>query len=145
MIRKLFEKNKLKKIEKALNKPTYQLKDLYVGEIVYFKNREFTGYGKCDYYYRPIKSFAIFSKIGFKSYIHIKSGQILCDIDSSDALVGDYVVHKIKLFQEVFPIYMRRENMTPTTKVSKTFIDGTEDKINEQKEDSIDKIETLFD
>jgi len=51
---------------------------------------------------------------------------------SSYAVIGDYAVNNIKPFIEVFPLYLRKNNLAPSTKVSRTFIEESEEKMNHE-------------
>ena len=139
MIKNLTEKLKQKKferqeakLEKKNTKPQYSLGDLYVGEIVLHKNYKPAGFGIVDHYYRIEKKFAIFTETGYNEYCHIKSNQKLYDMCSSCSIIGDYAVHNAKKFKEVFPIYMRENNISNSTKVSYQFIVDFEENFNKQ-------------
>ncbi len=135
MFKKLIEKHEQKKfeketvkLEKKRNKPEFQLKDLYVAEIVLYKKSDYVCSGVYDNFYLPVKKIAFFTK-HFSDYIHIKSGQILKEMDCL-SVENDYAVINIKTFQEAFPIYMRKNNLTLTSRVSRVFIEENEDQIN---------------
>ena len=61
--------------------------------------------------------------------MHIKSGQILKEMDCL-SVENDYAIIDIKTFQEAFPIYMRKNNLTLASKVSRVFIEENEDQMN---------------
>lgn len=118
------------KLEKIRNKPQFSLGDLYVGEIVLQKKRQAAGFGITDHYYKIVKAFAIFTETDYQKYLHIKSNQLLYDLTSHKAIVGDYAVNKVRTFQEAFPLFMRNNNFTSSTKVSRAFIEESEEKMN---------------
>ena len=139
MLKKLREKLYQKKIEKEAvklekqrNKPEFKLVDLYVGQIVIQNKRECAGFGSYTHFYKIIKRFAFFTKVEYTKYAHIKSNQILYDLTSHNAIIGDYAVNNVRPFQEVFPLYMRNNNLSPSTKVSRVFIEENEEKINNE-------------
>lgn len=139
MFKKIFEKykqtkleNEATKLEKQRNKPEFKLGELYVGEIVLYKKREYTGFGISDYYYNEVKNFAFFTKAGYEKYCHIKSGQMLIKMGAYESIVGDYAINKIRRFEEAFPIFMRKNNLTLSSKVSRAFIEENEDKFNKE-------------
>lgn len=137
MLKKLFEMLKQRKeekeaikLEKIMNKPEFRLCDLYVGEIVFYKKREDVGLGKVDHHYRKVKKFAFFYEIGYNKYRHIISGQELYELGSYNSIIGDYAVHKIRPFNEVFPLFMRKHDLKSNSKVSLNFIIKNENEIN---------------
>ena len=132
MFKKLIEKHKQNKDKKFLNKPSFKLGDLYVGEIVLYKNRKSAGLGKVDHYYEEIKKFAFFYEIGYNKYRHIISGQELFELGSHNSIIGDYAVHKIRPFNEVFPLFMRKHDLKSNSKVSLSFIIKNENEINSE-------------
>ena len=139
MLKKLIEQikqkkleNKAIKLEKLRNKPEFTLGDLYVGEIVLQKKRRAAGLGITDHYYKIVKAFAIFTETEYNRYVHIKSNQELYNLTSYKAIVGDYAVNNVRKFQEAFPLFMRKNNFTTSTKVSRVFIEENENKMNEQ-------------
>ena len=150
MLKNLTEKLKQKKIEiqeikleKKHAKPQFSLGNLYVGEIVLHKNYKPAGFGIVDHYYKIEKKFAVFTEIGYRKYCHIKSNQKLYDMCSSYSIIGDYAVHNAKKFKEVFPIYMRENKLSSSTKVSYQFIVEFEEKFNKQL-DPNQEINDLF-
>lgn len=139
MLKKLLENLKQRKqekleikLEKQRNKPEFTLGELYVGEIVLQKKRQAGGLGITDHYYKIVKAFAIFTETEYNRYVHIKSNQELYALTHHKAIVGDYAVNNVKTFQEAFPLFMRKNNFTTSTKVSRAFIEENEDKMNEQ-------------
>lgn len=137
MLKKLREKLYQKKIEKEAvklkkqrNKPEFKLGDLYVGEIVLYRKSEYSGNFIYTHYFHPIKKFAFFTKYAF-DYTHIKSNQVLKEIGIT-SIKNDYAVNNVKSFQEAFPLYMRNNNLSASTKVSRTFIEENEAKINNE-------------
>ena len=132
MLKKLVEKHKQKKLEKKLNKPEFKLDDLFVGEIVLYKDRKNIGFGTVDHHYSIAKKFAFLTEFRYCKYCHIKSKQILVEMGAYESIIGDYAVHNIKKFQEAFPLYMRKNNLTPSSKVSLKFIIDHEDEMNNQ-------------
>lgn len=149
MLKKLLENLKQRKqekheikLEKQRNKPEFTLGELYVGEIVLYKKSKYIGYGVYNNYFRPVKKVAFFTK-HYSNYTHIKSGQILKEMDSCLSVENDYAIIDIKTFQEAFPIYMRKNNLTLKSKVSRAFIEESEDELN-LKIDPNQKICELF-
>lgn len=132
MLKKLIEKHKQKQTEKILNKPAFRLCDLYVGEIVFYKKCEKVGTEKYDHHYREVKKFAFLYEIGYGKYRHIVSSQDLCELGGYNSIIGDYAVHKVRKFEEAFPLYMRKNNLKPNSKVSLKFIYENEKSINEE-------------
>ncbi len=132
MIKRIIEERRVKKQEKLRNKPTYKLDDLYVGEIVIYKQVKNVGLGKRNHYYDIIKKVGILSYVGYEQYHHIKSGQDLYELGEYKSIVGDYAVNNLRKFEKACPIYMRKNNFTPSTKVSLAFIEEFEDIINQQ-------------
>ena len=135
--RKLEKQRKLEEKQKQLeeeerNRPKYTLDQLYVGEIVLFEKQVYLGAQVNENFYKPVKKYAILMKIGYEEYLHFKSGQKLQKLGGWDAIVGDYAVRNIKKFQEAFPIFMRKNNYTPSTMASLEIIELMEDKMNEQ-------------
>jgi len=143
--RKLEKQRKLEEQQKQLkeqerNTPTYTLFQLYVGKIGLYKDCEEREFENEWFFYRA-KPYAIFIKVGHSKYRHLKSKQELYDIKSYGAIKGDYVAADIKPFQEAFPIYMRKNNLTLSTKVSIATIEEWEDSMNEElapNEDVVD-------
>ena len=124
LITKITEK--LKDIE--YKKPKYKIKNLYIASIVKLSKREFVTFGVNDNYYKKVKDFALFYKVGYDKYIHIKSGQKLSVIDS--AIVGDYCVVNERLFLEEFAAEIREAGFSEKTKFSKHAIDILESDAN---------------
>lgn len=117
--------------EKQLNKPIYKIKNLYVGKIVLLKERQFEGFGIWTTHSNFVKRFAIFTQDNYNTYTHIQSGQKLKDIDSAEAIIGDYAVHIVAPFEEVFATVMRQCHHTKDTKFSKNEIIEIETETNE--------------
>ena len=132
MIKKLIEKHKQKQLKKIMNTAVYQLEDLYVGEIVFYVKRECVGSDRFDHHYRIVKKFAFLYEIGYEKYRHVISAQPLIELGGYNSVIGDYAVHNVRKFQEVFPIYMRKNNLTPSSKVSLQFIIDGEKIMNEK-------------
>ena len=98
-------KRLVKKYEKSNEQQLteFMVKDLYAAEIVYFKkqvysSKQYNPNDKGRPKTKSIKKFAIFYKSGFNQYTHIKSGQILNDIEWSPS--HDYAIRKIKPLTE---------------------------------------------
>ena len=118
------------KLEKIMNKPEFRLCDLYVGEIVFYKKCENVGLGIVDHRYREVKKFAFFYKIDYEKYRHIVSNQELCELGSYNSIIGDYAVLNVRKFEEAFPLFMRKHNLKPNSKVSFNFIRNNEKDMN---------------
>ncbi len=132
MFKKLIEKYKQKQNWKILNKEVFKLDDLYVGEIVLYKKREDVCFGKIDHHYSEIKKHAFFYKCGHQKYRHVISGQELSELGKYGSIVGDYAVHNLQKFEEVFPIFMRKYNLKPSSKVSLLFLIKGEENMNKE-------------
>ena len=143
MLKKLIERFKEKAEERKRNKPEYRIGNLYVGEIVLYKNSEYIGYCTYNHTYKPIKKYAILIERSYGKYKHVKSGQILTEMSCYDSTPGDYAVHNIRKFEKASPIYMRKNKLTPLTKVSRAFIEDFENSINESL-DPNQKVDELF-
>ena len=109
MFKKLIEKHKQKQYEKTMNKPEFKLGDLYVGEIVLYKQCEPIGFGTVNHHYSIAKKFAFLTETGYCKYCHIKSKQILTEMGAYKSIVGDYAVHNVKKFQETFGKYINTD------------------------------------
>ena len=147
--RKLEKQRKLEEQQKQLkeqerNEPKYMLDKLYVGEIVLFERQAYLGGNVNESFYKPVKKYAIFTKIGYEEYLHLKSGQKLQKLGGWDAIVRDYTVRDIKKFQERFPIFMRKNNLSPFTRVSLECIEQLEDEMNSQLAPDQQNIVDLF-
>ena len=114
------------------NTATRNIMSVYINRIVLYKKCENVGFGVVDHHYKEIKKFAIFTEVDYQKYCHIKSNQKLYEMGAYKSIVGDYAVHKIRTFEETFPLFMRKNNFTTSTKVSRVFIEENEDKMNEQ-------------
>ncbi len=132
MFKKLIEQHKQKQYEKIMNKPEFKLGDLLVGEIVLYKKCEKVGPGKYDHHYREVKKFAFFYETNSHEYCHIISGQKLTKMGDYNSIIGDYAVHNIRHFKEAFPLFMRKHNLKPNSKVSLRFIYENEKSMNEE-------------
>ena len=131
MLKKLIERFKKQAEERKRNKPEFRIGDLYVGEIVMYKNREYVGDGVFEHSYTIVKKYAILIETGYHKYCHIKSGELLTKMGAYDSTIGDYAVHRIRKFEKASPIYMRKNKLSPLTKVSRAFIEDFENSINE--------------
>lgn len=138
MLKKLAEKlnqNKIKKenlkLEKQRNLPKFQLNELYVCEIVLYQQCVPEGHGIVSHYYKEVKKFAIFTKVGYDKYLHMKSKQTLTEMGGTNSVIGDYAVRNIRKIHKACPIYLRTCNLTPTSKVSTAFIETLEDDMNQ--------------
>ena len=141
MFKKLIEKHKQKQLDKTLDKPVFTLGDLCVGEIVLFKKSEYIGFLTDRHYYRIAKKLAFLYETEYKKYRHIVSNQDLFEMGSYHSIIGDYAVHNVRKFQDTFPIFMRKHNFTPDTKVSLRFIIENEDKLNKELDENQEKNE----
>jgi len=130
MLKKLIEKHKQTKAIKEYRKPTYKLGDLYIGEIVLYKKCKNVGLGKVDHYYEIVKKFAFLIETGYQKYCHIKSGQTLIEMGGYHSVEGDFAVHRVRKFEKASPIYMRKNNLSSSHKVSKEFIVRYEEEMN---------------
>ena len=130
MFKKLIENYKQEKTKNAYNKPIYKLGDLYIGEIVLYKYREDVDFGIIDHHYEMVKKFGFFKKIGYEKYRHIISGQELFEIDGHQSTVGDFTVNRVRKFEKASPIYMRKNNLSSSDKISKAFIEKYEKEMN---------------
>ena len=48
------------------------------------------------------------------------------------SIKGDYTFNNVRTFQEAFPLFMRNNNATASTKVSRVLIEENEEKINKE-------------
>ena len=119
-IQKMIDKNN----ERKLNKPTYKIEDLYVGEIIYITDIEFvpgptllrSGH---KYSYKHIKRFAIFYHDPFSNYLHIVSNHEL-DTSLHCRVPNKYVIHydSLNKLEDVMQPYMLKHNLKPSSKLS---------------------------
>ena len=132
MFKKLLDRYREKKNEKILNKEIFKLDELYVGEIVLYKKCEDIGLGEVEHIYREIKKFAFFYECDYKKYRHIISGQELYVLGDYKSIIGDYAVHNLRKFEEVFPRFIRKHNLTLSSKVSLLFLIQGEENMNKE-------------
>lgn len=127
IIKKLIEKKKIKEY----NKPKYDIKDLYIGEIVFIIAEKWVTFETTSYTYRPIKKFAIFLKaddyLVSNSYLH-PSNQKLTTIGLAN--VNDYAIKDLRPFKDAFILPIREGKIPP--KVSKAFIVELETGLNQK-------------
>lgn len=119
-------KKLLDRFKKKPKEETFKIKDLYVGEIVFLVDKKFIR-RSIDYEYQTVKKGVFLTEIGYGKYSHIKSGQKLIEMNTLDSKVGDYAVFDLKKFEDQHPIYMRKANLTPEDKFTKSFICEIED------------------
>ncbi len=110
--------------EEQYLRPRYKIKDLYVGSIAKLTNREYLYFGVWDDSYNIIKKYAIFYKQKDGTYVHIKSGQKLVELQR--AIVGDYCVEDPKSYYKTYISTLRELGETENTKLSKSYIDELE-------------------
>ena len=118
--------------ETADNQRDFLAKDLYAAEIVYFKKQIYAKDYIPDDKGRPksksVKKFAIFYKSGFNEYTHIKSGQILNDIEWSN--IHYYALRKVKPLNERLKHHSIFGGMTDDHRLSTEDIIYMENRIN---------------
>ncbi len=129
VIKKRKLERKQEKIEQEYQRLQFEISQLYVGEIVLYKERINKGNNISNYRYYPVKKFAIFTQTGASQYLHIKSKQKLHKMGLF-AIEGDYAVINIKTFQERFAIAMRNYNLDLSSKISMVVIEELENQMN---------------
>lgn len=130
---KLFEKILQKHQAKQNNKSVYKIKDLYVGEIVFFKTSVIDIPFVSDIiHYDVIKKFAIFYKNpkNDDEYIHIKTNQVLKSIHKAD--IHTSAIVNLTTFSEHFKVGLSKTNLSTEAKLSKTHIEFMETEVNKK-------------
>ena len=129
MIKKLIN---LFKKQKQSKEPTYNVEDLYVGEIIKLHNKNYSN-GFTTYTYQTIKKVAILTKECYDTYFHLKSNQKL--YTQSNAEIDDYAVFSKHIYHLTESYHLRTINnkiFDKNTNLSLSEIIKLEDELNNQ-------------
>ena len=127
MIKKLIARYRDKKLEKELNKPKYEIDQLWIGELIYLEDKKHLG-PRNYYTYRVKKKYVLLTLDGFASYRHIKTG---CIIRSSlMAPIGDFAIHNDIKLNEHCPILLRKLYLDAKSKISYNMVSALEESLN---------------
>ena len=127
MIKKL-----IKLFKKQPKEPTYNVEDLYIGEIIKLHNKSYSN-GFTNYTYQTIKKVAVLTKESYDTYIHLKSNQKL--YTHSNAEVGDYAVFSKEIHHLTESYHLRtidNKVFDKNTNLTLTEIIKMEDELNNQ-------------